>query len=192
MSVDQRVRAALHAAADAYEPDEAEALRIVVARTGGVRRTRQPWRVLAAAIAVVAVVLVAVGIGQLLRGSPRSSAVAAAPLPGRYVVDVSETSAGENRDIAGRWVVVLAEDGTIQLTPPETYSLARTGSSYRTDGHTLRTDVLLDYPGCQAGTSSLGVYLWHAYTDQVQFVVVDDECAPRIALFTDQRWERLP
>ena len=108
------------------------------------------------------------------------------------MVDVSETSAGEKprhrRTLGGR--PRRGRHHPIDAT--ETYSLARTGSSYRTDGTLFGTDVLLDYPGCQAGTSSLGVYLWHAYTDQVQFVVVDDECAPRIALFTDQRWERLP
>lgn len=190
MSVDQRLRSGLRTAAGP-EPDTPAALSRVEQRAR--RESRRARWLSAAAVAAATVAAVAVGPTFIDRfQDDRQPAVRDdSPLAGTYVVDVADSPELRRLQLAGRWVVTFRPGGELVLDPPAGYDGSTAGTRYEIVDGELRTDALIDLPGCQATADSVtGTYRWEELDDAVVFTVVQDGCAAREELFTGQAWRR--
>lgn len=189
-----RLREGLQRAADA-PVDVEHALRVVLSRRRQRVRARRTGSVLlaAAAVVVAAVVLPAV-VGGLLR-DPESLPPAAAPsLRGTYVVDVDPTAAVDAYGLSGRWIVELAEGGSLRLTPPATFSGPASGSSYGVDGDLVRVDAFVADRLCQQVQQDqpVGTYRWARTAAALVLEPVSEACPARELLFAGQPWTAVP
>ena len=81
----------------------------------------------------------------------------------------------------------------LALNPPPDYAGTTAGTAYEVDGTLLRTDALIDHPGCQStGTANVGTYEWRLDENRLRFTVVRDDCRARVELFTGQEWTGVP
>ena len=132
MSVEDRLRNGLARNAASFEPDTESTLERVVSRT---RRRSHRRRlvvgfagVAAAAAAVVGLVLVQRPHDEIRTAAePEQTTEGTGPvvqaLTGRFEATVDDDARGELPfDIAGRWVIELDADGSMQVTAPDTYT----------------------------------------------------------------------
>jgi hypothetical protein len=183
MSVEDRLRAGLSAETQIVQPDTEIQLAAVQRR----RRRRQTARYSAVGATAAAALIGATFVPSILSDGQRMSPARAPRLPGTYVAVVDGSRAAQE-DMVGRWALVLEEDGTLDIDPPSSYARAATGAAYSVDGERLKTNALLDHPGCQ--TTPSGEYTWTLQDDVLDFRVVDDDCPARLVLFDDPTWER--
>ena len=200
MSIEQRLRDGLAENARSIDPFVERELGAVLARKR--RRTHLRWAGyggMAAAAAVVTVVALAL-IGQRQATTPpatpdtttTTSTTTTNGLAGRYVVDVAASKQAEHLNLVGRWVIVLEDDGALELVPPVGYTGIVSGLSYRIEGDRIRTNAFIDSPGCQRTADQSGLYEWHQSGGVVDFVVAHDDCAARRLIFSGQTWVSAP
>jgi hypothetical protein len=192
MSVDQRLRNGLHSAATGIDPDHRTALSRVEARARRATRVSR-WALCAAAVALMA----GVGAGvPTLTGrldGPEPPEVTHHGLEGSYLADVPDTPSTRREQLVGRWVISFEGDGVLVLNPPPGYAGTTAGTAYETRGTELRTDALIDHPGCQAtGASNVGTYAWRLRDGRLDLTVIRDDCTARTHLLADQSWTVLP
>lgn len=192
MSIDQRLRNGLHASGSDPGPDTLAALRRVEERAARRARTDR----LGAAALVAAVILLVVGFGVTLQRERAATdpvvatQAAEGALVGTYVVDVADSRVGREDGMVGRWIVTLTEGGGLELRPPAGYTGATTGAAYRVRGDQLRTDALVE-PSCQSDSGFVGTYTWSSSSDLLTFTTIEDRCAARRILFSEQPWTRV-
>lgn len=189
MSVDRRLRSGLARMAAEVDAAPSPALGLVRARARRRNRMGRGVGVLAVAFATALLVVAAPRAVDLVTKNRQPTVRPSSPLVGTFVVDLAGTPANRRAGVVGRWVVSFRPDGSVDLNPPTTYRLSRTGQSYRVDGDRLRTDVLVDTVGCQAEGAFVGTYRWTLDDTTLRFALVSDACPARIALFTGQDWE---
>lgn len=180
MSVEDRIRTGLHAAADDWTPAVESSLAVVRARR---RRGR---RIVAAAAAAV-VVMVAGAASVLTRfaptqltGIPATSAPAAPGLVGRFEGRVAEPT-----HLAGRWQLQFRPDGRLDVTAPPGYSGVLSAALFATAGDTLTT-TLFQEDVCSG--SGVGRYTWQRTASGVRFVGQDDTCSARRVFLAGTTW----
>lgn len=189
-----RLREGLGRAA-AAPVDVERALKVVLARQ---QRRVRARRVRTALVATAAVAVVAFGAPAVVDGLRREAAVlppAAAPsLPGTYVVDVDPSSAAAQYELSGRWVVELAVDGSLRLTPPPTFNGPASESSYRADGEVLRVDVFVADALCEQVQQDepVGTYRWTRTATGLLLEPVSEACPARALLLSGQPWQASP
>ena len=198
MSVDQRLRAGLHAEAAALPPATVERdLALVNARVGLRRRRRWASGIAIAALGAAASVAVGaklVTIVDDVRDPDAASPAARMPteLIGDYVVDIPDTTEANRLQVNGRWVVRIAADGTLDLTAPQDGADGAADASIRLErDHRVVTNALHSVPGCQA-EPAVGTYEYTLGRDDLTFEVVGADCLGRILLFTSAPWQELP
>lgn len=169
MSVEDRIRTGLHAAADDWTPAVESSLAVVKARQRRSRRT-------VAAVAAAALITVAGAAAVLTRftptqltGIPSTSAPAAPSLVGRFEGRVTEPTR-----LAGRWPLHFRPDGRLDVTAPPGYSGVLSAALFATDGDTLTT-TLFQEDVCSG--SGVGRYTWQRVASGVRFIGQDDTCA---------------
>jgi hypothetical protein len=191
MSVDQRLRTGLRSSVTHLEPDPYAALHRVEARARRAdKRTRWVTVPLAAAACVAAIAVTPVIVDRA-REDENPPVTGRDSLIGTYVVDVADTPAHRRVQLAGRWVVTLKPDGEVVLDPPVGYDGSTVGTTYEVLDGQLRTDALIDLPGCQVSADTVvGSYRWEELDGGIMFRVVSDACQARIDLLTDQPWQR--
>lgn len=191
---DERLRAGLQQASDT-PVDVERALHVVLGRRHRRARARRTWAVLAAAAAATGVAVGLPAAIEALRDDPVSLPPAAAPgLSGTYVVDVDPTAAADRFGLSGRWVVELAEDGILRLTPPPAFSGPVSGSSYGVDGDVVRVDAFVADALCEQVQldEPLGTYRWTRTAAALDFTPLAEACPARELLFAGQTWEAAP
>ncbi len=195
MSVDRRLRAGLHDAADQLPTDTERAFARVVT---GARRQRARRRVAGGILASAVVATAALAWPQLAPGD-RAPAPAPAPEPptspaGQYVVDVPEPDQRTNDvDMSGRWLITLAEDGSVTFDPPAGFPANVEGGTYSVTGGELRTDLFLS--GVCEATQAAGpvaTYRWSRTADSLDLTPIDENCPGRQALFDAPVWRVIP
>ena len=192
MSVEDRLRRGLADNATNIEAFVERELTVVLARNR--RRNQLRWAgygALAAAAAVVAVIALTF-IRQPHATTPPATPDTTTTLAGRYVVDVAPSKQAERLHVDGRWVIVLQEDGGLELVAPAGYTGIVSGASYRIEGDRVRTNSFIDSPGCQRTEDQSGLYEWHKTAGIVDFVLVHDDCAARRIVFSGQAWVSVP
>ena len=193
MSVDRRLRAGLHDAADQLPTDTERAFAAVVT---GARQQRVRRRVAGGVLASAVVATSALAWQQLTpadRGAAPAPAPAATPA-GQYVVDVPDARSGGNAvDMAGRWLVTLTQDGSIAVDPPPGFTASVDGGTYSVTGDELRTDLFVGGV-CETtqATDPVASYRWIRTAAGLDLVPLDENCPGRQALFDTPLWRVVP
>jgi hypothetical protein len=121
--------------------------------------------------------------------APVSPVVSDDGIVGTYVADVADTPGARSAQLIGRWVITFEENGVLVLTAPPEYDGTTAGTAYELEGNVMRTDALIDHPGCQSsGTANVGTYEWRLDDDRLRLMVVRDECQARVTLLAGQDW----
>ena len=82
-------------------------------------------------------------------------------------------------DIAGRWVIELDTDGSMQVTAPDTYTGVVSGPLFQATPEWFRTS-LFEQDLCSG--QPLGTYRWELTGSTLRFTEVDDPCDGRVAV----------
>jgi hypothetical protein len=182
MSIDERLRDGLGLNGAAIPDDTELALDTIWRR----RRRRVRLRVVAASVVVVGAAAIAPwAVGEFRDQGQVIATSSSSELVGAWAVDVPAGSG----DLSGRWIVKVQPDGAMDLDPPSGLRQQLTsGSTLQVTGSSLRTNALIDYPGCQAPDAAIGRYSWQRSGSTVVFRVVSDGCEARQRLFA-ARWE---
>jgi hypothetical protein len=182
MSIDERLRDGLRLNGAAIPDDTESALDTIWRR----RRRRLRLRGAAASVAVVGAAAVAPwAVGEFRDQGPTIATSSSSQLVGTWAVEVPAGSG----EISGRWIVKVRPDGALDLDPPAGFREQLTpGSTLQVTGSSLRTNALIDYPGCQLPGAAIGRYSWERSGSTVMFRVVSDECGARQRLFAAP-WE---
>ncbi len=182
MPLDDRLRQALSRSAADVHPDVERHLERVMQRARS--HTRRRWLVgsLAVAAAIVAVVVVDLGVIQ----NPPTPAAAA--VEGRYTaqVDQSETLLDE-RQMGGDWSLQFDTGGIVEVTAPSSYRGILSTVLYHVSGDSLRIN-LFETDLCSG--EGLGTYTWQTSNGTLHFTVGEDTCAERVALLTEREWRK--
>ena len=198
MSIEDRLRNGLARNAASFEPDTESTLERVVSRTR--RRSRRRWLVVgfagvaAAAAAVVGLVLVQRPRDEIRTAAePEQTTEGTGPvvqaLTGRFEATVDDDAGGELPfDIAGRWVIELDADGSMQVTAPDTYTGVVSGPLFQATPEWFRTS-LFEQDLCSGQPS--GTYGWELTGLTLRFTEVDDPCDGRVAVLAAQEWSRI-
>lgn len=189
MSVEDRIRAGLAREADLVDPSVELAHVELVRRHHRRRRARVSSWTVGVATAAAAAFLVVLGLDPLESDEPTPVAEPSA-VQGRYVVDVAATAESRSAGVTGRWVFVLEKDGSLQVIPPAEHRGSVSGAAYEVEGELLRTDALLQEPGCQVGEAPVA-YRWRVDRDTLWLTPVGDDCPARRIVFASQPWERV-
>jgi hypothetical protein len=192
MSVEDRLRRGLADNAQSIEASTERELTAVLARNR--RRTQLRWVGYAttAAVAAVVTVIAFAFVGQRQPTTPPATPERATALAGRYVVDVPSSKQAKRLHVAGRWVIVMENDGGLAIVPPAGYTGIVSGASYRIEGDRVRTNSFIDSPGCQRTSDQSGLYEWQEAAGIVEFVAVKDACMARRIIFSGQPWVSVP
>jgi hypothetical protein len=182
MSIDERLRDGLGRNGAAIPDDTESALDTVWRR----RRRALRLRGVAACVAVVGVAAMAPwAVGEFRDQGQVVATPNSSQLVGTWAVDVPTGSS----DLSGRWIVKVRPDGALDLDPPAGFREQLTpGSTLEVTGSSLRTNALIDYPGCQLPGAAIGQYSWERSGSTVVFRVVSDGCEARQRLFAAP-WE---
>jgi hypothetical protein len=182
MSIDERLRDGLRLNGAAIPDDTESALDTIWRR----RRRRLRLRVVAASVAVVGAAAIAPwAVDEFRDQSPVIATSSSSQLVGTWAVDVPAGSG----EISGRWIVRVRPNGGLVLDPPAGFREQLTpGSTLQVTGSSLRTNALVDYPGCQLPGAAIGRYSWERTGSTVVFRVVSDGCEARQRLFAAP-WE---
>ena len=86
--------------------------------------------------------------------------------------------------MAGRWILGLNADGSIDLVAPPGLEAETSGVTYRLDGHEFQTNA---FPN-DLCPSQPGTYRWSKTSGRLRFALVSDPCEARVVLFTGQDW----
>lgn len=190
MSVDDRLRGALSAQAEAFAPRVEDALDRV-----RVRSRRERWRnaavgMAASAAAVAAVVGSVVALDGIWTQEPPTvgrpspsitTATDTAPaLRGSLTGDVVQPDV-----LAGRWTLQLNGNGSMGVSPPPGFGGEVSGPVFTADGSSFRT-MLFGEDRC-AGHGT-GIYDWLRVGDRIEFDTVSDTCATRTRFFAGSTW----
>lgn len=192
MSIDRRLREGFRASADVVRPHPLIALRTVERRVVRWRRHTLVLRIAVAAIAITAVVVALPwSTARLRTQAPVASPPAAPVVAGTWVVDIGDSTLARAEGMVGRWVVELAPGGAVSVVPPDSFTEARTGTSYQLDGDRLRTNLFVnDLCDSNSSTSVVGTYRWVSTASTLRFVAVSDSCEARRLFYTGQAWEK--
>lgn len=118
----------------------------------------------------------------------------ASGLLGTFAVDVDQSPVAAQYGMAGRWVIELRADESIQMEPPTTFEGPTSGISYRAEGDTVVTDAFISDPLCTVSQTvePVGTYRWERTGDTLELTPMTETCDARRLLFAGQRWEVLP
>lgn len=188
MSVDERLRSALRDQADTFGPPVEAALERTRSRGRAAR-----WRTAAGALVGTAAVAAAVvGTYPWLEVSgPRDTNVAVEPtatdpttaaVPLRGGIESVVTAPDR---LAGRWVLQLNGNGTMDVRPPAEFSGDVTGALFTADSSNFRTTLFQQDVCTDDGT---GIYVWLRAGEGIEFDVVSDPCAARRQFFEESSW----
>lgn len=191
MSIEQRLRDGLQRSVADIDPSPVPALARVEGRVRRSRRTRARVVAVVAAAATVAIVVLMVPVVQRLTSERTVDPARPAGVEGSYVVEVPDTARLRRASATGRWLVTLAPEGVMRLTPPPTFPGEVGSDSYRVEGDVLRSNVFIDEPGCQASDQPVGTYRWEVSEGGLVFTLVEDTCPARRALFASSTWQRV-
>ncbi|WP_374458016.1 hypothetical protein [Nocardioides sp.] len=188
MSVDQRLRNGLHSSVGHLDPDHRAPLARVQARA---RRAVRTARWVGGTVAVAATTCAVAALPPVLDRltAPVSPVVSADGIVGTYVADVADTPGSRRAQLTGRWVISFEEDGVLVLAAPPEYDGTTAGTAYEVEGDLMRTDALIDHPGCQSsGTANVGTYEWRLDGGRLRLTAVSDQCQARVTLLAGQDW----
>lgn len=182
MSIDERLRDGLRLNGAAVPENTESALDTIWRR----RRRGLRLRGVAASVAVVgAAALAPLAVSEFRDQGPVIAASSSSPLVGTWAADVPAGSG----ELSGTWIVSVRPDGGLDLDPPAGFREQLTpGSTLEVTGSSLRTNALIDYPGCQLPGAEIGRYSWQRSGSTVVFRVISDGCEARQRLFA-ARWE---
>ena len=198
MSIEDRLRNGLARNAASFEPDTETTLERVVSRT----RRRSHRRRLVVGFAAAAAAAAAV-VGLVLVQRPRDEIRSAAEpaqategtgpvvpaLTGRFEATVDDDAAGGLPfNIAGRWVIELDTDGSMQVTAPDTYTGVVSAALFQATPEWFRTS-LFEQDLCSGQPS--GTYRWELTGSTLQFTEMDDLCDGRVAVLAGQQWSKI-
>ena len=145
------------------------------------RRRRRGLRLrgVVASVAVLGAAAIAPwAIGEFRDQGPVIATSSSSELVGAWAVDVPAGSG----EVSGRWIVRVRPDGGLDLDPPAGFREELTpGSTLQVTGSSVRTNALIDYPGCQGPDAAIGRYSWERSGSTVVFRVVSDECVASTA-----------
>ena len=111
-------------------------------------------------------------------------------LTGRFQATVDDDADGALPfDIAGRWVIDLDADGSMNVTSPDTYTGVVSAALFQATPAWFRTS-LFEQDLCSGRPS--GTYRWELGGSTLQFTEVDDPCDGRVAVLAAQEWSRIP
>ncbi len=179
MSVDDRLRAGLHANATAFQPAVESGLDEVRGRG----RRRRTARVAAAGLVAAGVaILVVVARPDV---SDRPPPVTPAPSPtaalfGRYESDVTRPAR-----LAGHWVLEFDGNGTVLVTPPDGYAGVVSGTLFTADASRLRTNLFSQDVCADLGN---GEFSWTRSGARLTLADSDEPCAARSQFLTENTW----
>ena len=182
MSIDDRLRDGLRLNGAAIPDDTESALDTIWRR----RRRGLRLRGVVASVAVVGAAAMAPwAVGEFRDQGPIIATSSSSELVGAWEVDVPAGSG----EVSGRWIVRVRPDGGLDLDPPADFREELTpGSTLQVTGSSVRTNALIDYPGCQHPDAAIGRYSWERSGSTVVFRVISDECEARQRLFAAP-WE---
>ena len=139
---------------------------------------------------VALVVIAGPGFIDFIRTTPNRPAVASPTVPdsviaGTYRATIAPAPGVVTRArMAGRWILGLNADGSIDLVAPPGLEAETSGVTYRLDGHEFQTNA---FPN-DLCPSQPGTYRWSKASGRLRFALVSDPCEARVVLFTSQDW----
>jgi hypothetical protein len=184
--LDARVRGALTELPAPGDQATREALRVVLDRSSGPRRTPRSWVAPAVVAATVALLL---GLLGAVLNRPDQDVPTPAPAPRDALTgEWQQRVTGVSRDgWAGRWHLVLEGDGVLALSGPKTVRDSTEGASYEVTSNHLRVDVFVN-SACPEQPA--GVYEWRVTGDRLVLDAVSEPCLARAELFVGT-WTRV-
>ncbi len=180
MSVDDRLRAGLRANATAFQPAVESGLDEVRGRDRGRRAARAAIAAGLVAAAGVAILGVA-GPDGSSRPPPATSAPSpTAALLGRYESDVTRPGR-----LAGHWVLEFDGNGTVLVTPPDSYAGIVSGTLFTADTLKLRTNLFSQDVCADLGN---GEFFWSRPGVDLDLADSDEPCAARRQFLAQNTW----
>jgi hypothetical protein len=198
MSVEDRLREGLARNAESFEPDVELSLAGVASRARRRSRRRRIAIGISAAAAVAAVVVGLLFVTRPHEGvrstlepglTPGGSGPEVQALTGRFEATVASGAGGSLPfDVAGRWVLDLAADGSMRVTAPGTYVGVVSAPLFQATREWFRTSLF--------GTdlcSGLppGTYRWSVTGSRLRFSELDDPCDGRVGVLASQEWSKI-
>ena len=192
MSLDERLSNGLEGL-DAIQGSPPDSLLDEVVGMG--RRRRSTRRLVAGAAAIAAVAAAVAIVPRTLDAldsvgdtRPASSEELIRQIAGTYTVDVAPAPGTVQAfDMAGPWTIRLLPSGAMRVSPPAAFLSAwdpPTGQLFTITDSDFRTNALGDLCLGRNGT-----YGWSIEGNQLTFVPIADDCAPRRALLASP-WTR--
>lgn len=189
MPAEDRVREQIERSVRNIDPDVRSVLDRVAHRGRRRRRLAVVVRVSAVACLIALVVVAGPSVVDLLRPThsrPGSPVDPYSVIAGTYGATIAPAPGVVTQaDMAGRWTLVLDEDGSLEVTAPPGFRAETSGITYRLVGQEFQTNA---FPNdlCQAKVP--GRYRWSKTGGQLRFSLVEDPCDARVVLFTGQTW----
>jgi hypothetical protein len=192
MPLERRMRDGMRRLAGDLEPDVEGRLEATLRGARRADTQRQLRDALASAAVVLVIVLVGLPFVDALRN--RTPGVGATPSPtatfpvtGTYATTLFATDGRvTSNQMLGDWTIEFGSNRILTVTAPRAFTETLTGYSFEVLGSQFSTDLF----GEDACSTLLpGTYQWSlSGGDGLTFVVADDPCPQRVALFTAGAW----
>jgi hypothetical protein len=194
MSLDPRLRTALHREAEGVEPNVEHHLARVLQRSRG-----QPSGLATLAVVAATVIAVVLFLRFQLEQQPGTGVQPSDPHPspiagqiptGSWTVTLSDEPGVEEYGLGGTWQMRLEPDGSLELVAPPTFDppsgALSPGSVYVIrDGSFVTNALARDFSTACAGS---GTYDWSLANGELSFAMEQDNCEARRVLFSSRPW----